>query len=1035
MLHLYKARHLEPLADKYHEVNSSIIRPLLDPYPIIVPNMAVGRWLVQYLSKRQGICANLERVMPGDFLWRLIAQMNTSLPERSDFSEEVLKFRILSLLDDPIFFDDIPRMSGYLAQCGNGDKVELAKKIAKVFDQYQIYRNDWLEQWNDGHMLGLGDDEEWQQRLWQQLIATSDQSGRALLEEQLSQTIVEQSEIIKCPDSLCLFGVTSLTPGFIKVIKALSEKKDIHLFAFSCDESMGGTEVISEILSHWKETGHGFFSQFNINVTPILTHRESKRVHHNYLQHLQNVITSNPLSDSASPEIDDSLIGVCCYSPMREVEAVHNYLLKLFDTNKDWNPGDILIALPDLDTYAPYVRAVFDGGEKNIPYFINDSLASSESPLINGLTELLSLPKWRFTREQVMVLLHNRLVQKKFNITDGDMEQIESWLDDAGIRWGSNADHWQEFDLPATNDHTWQAGLDRLLLGFALPKNLDAGNSLYKGVMPADEIESSGSELLSHFVEFCEKLFHWRKQLQQSYSLHEWQMQLQQLINDFFAMDKSEEKNKLDLMQVFYLLANNAQQASYEKSVDIEAITVLLKEGIASNAFGVRLSGSVNIASLSSLASLPFKQVCLLGMNFDSWPSQQRPPGFDLMAKNIRAGDRNRSIDERYLTLQLILSAKEGLYLSYTGRDIHNGEEIPPSVLLSELMNISGQFKIHPHPMHVYSPNNFSNDSLFQSHYSMWLHTAQRVGQGRKSFPLLCHSKNLPGSEDTKNINMEDVLRFFSNPQAYFLRHQLGIFLTEASKNWENIEPFDLSDFADSKVRKVALNQSMNGTASDAAMVTRAMGLLPHGQYGDILQQIEQEKVDTLIEGLSDVYSSPVLAPLTADISIAGFQLSGDLRDLRFEGQLFVQADDLYPYQKIQFWIQHLFLCCVKPRDINLVTRIYALGGELVFTAPENPQELLVLWLESFHQGQSSPLSFYAKVSWEYAKVFNKKFDEEKALVAAKKKWDDNFYFPGENAKPTNKYLYRGHDPLDSNFQNLAQRLLIPLLTHEGNSL
>jgi exodeoxyribonuclease V gamma subunit len=1042
MLHLFKARHIEPLADKYFEVNKNKVRPLLETYPVIVPNMAIGRWLVHYLTNRQSICANLEQVMPGAFLWRLTCQLNASLPALSEFNEEVLVFRVLALLDDDNFVNKFPRLSHYLDHCGSGDKVELAKKIAKVFDQYQIYRTDWLEQWKNGNKIGLGDDENWQQTLWQRLVAQSEQPHRALLEEQLAQTILQRPESLDLPQSLCLFGITTLTPGFIKVINALGKHCDTYLFSFSSDETEKGVDKGTEVLSHWKESGHGFYAQLHDRLSSLVSHDEPQ----NYLQYLQNVLSGKSLtqtSPSASPGMDDSITSVCCYSPMREIEAIHDYLLKLFDAKKDWNPGDVLIALPDLETYSPYIRAVFDASDKKIPYYITDSLAASESPLINGLMELLTLPKWRFTREQVMVLLHNRLVQNRFNITDIDIEQIESWLDDAGVCWGINAQHWQEFDLPANDEHTWQAGLDRLLLGFALPKGLDTGTSLFRGVLPVDEVEGSASELLSDFVDYYEKLIHWRKLLKQAYSIHEWQLQLQTLVNDFFVMDTNEEQNQIDLMKLFDQLASDAQQVCYEKKVDVDAITVLLNEGISSNDRDVRLSGSINIASMSSLASLPFKQVCLVGMNFDSWPSRQRQPGFDLMSKNVRAGDRNRSLDERYLTLQLILSAQEALYLSYTGRNIHNGEKIPPSVLLSELIDVSemlgNKITTYQHPMHAYSADNFSSDSssrspLFQSHSPMWLETARRTGQGRKIFPRLCHSNDLPEPVLSGPIELDDVLRFFTNPQAYFLRNRLGIFLNEESKSWENTEPFDLRDFADSQVRKIALNQALNGMAGSSAAVARATGLLPHAEYGDLLQQMEQDKVDALMESLSNDYLTPVLTPLVAEISVNGFQLNGVLRDLRPEGQLVVLADELYPYQKIQCWLQHLFLCCVAPEGIICETRIHSLAAEIRLNRPENPQDLLAKWLEAYLQGQQSPLSFYAKTSWEYAKNFNKTSAEDKALKAARKKWDDNYHYPGENAKPANQYLYRGHDPLNADFQALASSLLMPLIEHEENT-
>ena len=106
---------------------------------------------------------------------------------------------------------------------------------------------------------------------------------------------------------------------------------------------------------------------------------------------------------------------------MREVEALHDYLLSHFANDTALKSEDVLVVMPDLDKYAPFIRAVFGGkddvsphvnngsdtsvtNEMRIPYMINGNLAATESSLINGLLELLEIPNWRFTREQVMVL-------------------------------------------------------------------------------------------------------------------------------------------------------------------------------------------------------------------------------------------------------------------------------------------------------------------------------------------------------------------------------------------------------------------------------------------------------------------------------------------------------------------------------------------------------------------------------------------------------------------------------------------------------
>jgi len=512
------------------------------------------------------------------------------------------------------------------------------------------------------------------------------------------------------------------------------------------------------------------------------------------------------------------------------------------------------------------------------------------------------------------------------------------------------------------------------------------------------------------------------------------------------------------LLKAFDQMANDASQVNFDKEMDVEAIRVLLGDIGTTDGGRVRFSGSVNMASMNSLAGIPYKHICIVGMNYDVWPNQQREPGFDLMQKQWRVGDRNQSDNDRYTTLQLILSAKESLYFSYTGHNIHNGEEIPPSVLLSEILDANGKLgcKISTiqHPMHIYSPGNFSKENPFQSSHSQWLESAKKIGLGCKEFPILCDSPILcKQSDDMHNnenliIDFEDLCRFFQNPQSHFLRNTLGIFIRDDSKEWNNTEPFNLDGFVDSKVRNIAFgykkSSSIASNSNVSYAITQASGILPHGEYGEILQQIEQEKVDDFYDTLEPEFLTPVLPPYNIDLKLKSpsgeILIIGTLRNLRAEGLLISQVDDLYHYQKIQLWLQHLILCCVQPKGVICETQIHYLSdGFLKFSTPKNPQELLSYWINAYLTGQRQPLSFFDKTSWAYAEPFYKKgisFDDinredktiEKvftsAIKAARAKWHDNYQYTGQHARPANQYIYRGQEPLEDDFQQLAVTLL-----------
>ncbi|MBR7890138.1 exodeoxyribonuclease V subunit gamma [Marinomonas sp. A79] len=736
---------------------------------------------------------------------------------------------------------------------------------------------------------------------------------------------------------------------------------------------------------------------------------------------------------------DSSLLVVNCFSEMREVEALHDFLLNQFANSPDLHLDDVLVAIPNLDKYAPFIRAVFDvdvHSEKSfrIPYFISGSLAAAESPLVNGLLEILEIPSWRFTREQVMVLARNRLIQKRFNFTDDALDQIDSWLDDAGVRWGIDGAHKQSLGLPASDQNTWRVGLDRLLLGAVLPKKVNATVPLFHEVLPVDEIEGALTLLLSQFVVFCDTLFDWHHRLTSAYSVQDWQEILHALLNDFFIIDELEESNHMQLLGCLNEFVQQSQQAGFDSDIDVQSLVVFLNNTISSTVGSGRSVGTVNFTSMNNLAGIPFKTLCLLGLNYDAWPTQQREPGFDLLQSQAvgghRQGDRNRANDERYLTLQLIMSAQESLYVSYVGRNIHNGTDIPPSVLVSELLDCCAQVAIpitvHQHAMHGYSSGNFSTDSELLGHNQKWFEVAAVIGQGDKMVrPLF--EKNID-VEQVVHIDWDELSGFYGNPQRHFLLHSLGVYLQDEANDWNNVEPFNLSNFADSRIRSTALQQAIKGVPDTSLGMSQASGELPSGLPGTILQSIEQGTVDELLEGVDPEFLTDTLPAIPVDLHINGINITGVLRDLRPEGQLLLISDQLHDWQKVKVWLQHLILCCVKPEGVSRVTKVISLSDGLVFKEIENPETLLAEWIQAYCDGQAEPLPFFAKLSFIYAQKLEDGEDAAKALGAAHKKWADGYEFTGEVSKPVNAFLYRGHSPLDDAFEALSQRLISPLI-------
>jgi exodeoxyribonuclease V gamma subunit len=86
------------------------------------------------------------------------------------------------------------------------------------------------------------------------------------------------------------------------------------------------------------------------------------------------------------------------------------------------------------------------------------------------------------------------------------------------------------------------------------------------------------------------------------------------------------------------------------------------------------------------MRSIPFRIVCVLGMNDADYPRRASQRDFDLMTTSFRPGDRSRREDDRYLFLEALLSARDKFYLSWQGNRATDNVDMPPSVVVSQLL-------------------------------------------------------------------------------------------------------------------------------------------------------------------------------------------------------------------------------------------------------------------------------------------------------------------------------------------------------------
>jgi len=204
---------------------------------------------------------------------------------------------------------------------------------------------------------------------------------------------------------------------------------------------------------------------------------------------------------------DDSLRVHSCHSPLREVEVLYDHLLDWFARDPKLAPRDVLVMTPDVETYAPFIQAVFDAPEdagKRIPFSVADRGIRATSQIIAAFFNLLSLPATRLEATSVLRLLEAETVRTKFGLSESDLDTIRVWIRRTNIRWGQDAQQRESLGLPALPENTWRQGMDRLLLGYAMAGR---GERMFNKVLPFDDVEGANAAVLGHFAEYLQRLF------------------------------------------------------------------------------------------------------------------------------------------------------------------------------------------------------------------------------------------------------------------------------------------------------------------------------------------------------------------------------------------------------------------------------------------------------------------------------------------------------------------------------------------------
>jgi len=1020
---------------------------------VVVAHPGLQRWLLGQLARRRGtggahgIAANYDMILPWQWFERCAHRvLGDDALVGGAYRHELLRWRLLQAL--PALKST--EVAAYLA----GDdaarrRFQLAEHLAGVYTQYLLYRPDWILAWEQPE----AHDPDWQAALWRQLQASIQRPHRARRSAALLDALAAEAD--PPPTPLHVFGVSHLPPDVLQALQVTAQRTPVHLyFPDPCREywsdlrsrrfqlkQAGDPEALYYEIGHPLLVALGRIAQDfcitldgcdAIELRDPLDEAEPPSDAHALLATLQSSIrclqpdlVGAPIRErSTGPAASQGLLSAlrhdaslrvhACHTRLRELEVLKNALLRCLADHPDLQHRDIVVMAPDISAYAPYLAAVFGEPAKyrdepaHIPWHLADVGMAHMHPLLGAFAQVLDLAESRFTVSEVLDLLDVPALARRFAIDAAARDALESWLRRARIAWGLDATMKAEAGAEAIDANSWQFGLDRMYAGLIVGD--DGGDRLLDDILPLKGVSGGATEALGQLDRLLGELRRARAAFAGERPLAGWSEWLLQLIDALFLADPRDEAENHALDALRRLAADLGNQAA-ETGLVATLPWSVVREALrgALGAVPERqpfLLGGVTFCGLVPQRSIPFRVVCLLGMNEGEFPRAGQDAGINRIPRQPRPGDRDTRNEDRYLFLEALMSAREVLHVSYLGEGVRDGKPRNPAAPLAELLQfLDEQYGIagdnqadRPwlvrHPLQPFDARYYERDAAGQPRHD------PRLFSYDPAFAATPSSRAQPRFLDVHaatpliaagEVPLDGLRRFWRDPTMATLLRGHGISLQALDDTgWPDREPLETGlariERIDRQLLFEALAAGTQAFPAQPPVWLARSGVLAGGAIGERSWDDLRDQLQPLLDGARALFADERAQrlPQAIDLDLGdGLRLTGTVErvfrgatgaPLLFDAQAARMAGlkDLLDY-----YIDWAALQLSQPGVVQgdylepgTKTRPVRRAGLLQVIHAQPEQQLrhgLRSLIEACRRGEQQPLLFFPKTALAWA--------------------------------------------------------------------
>lgn len=923
------------------DVARSLAVPPLDPFAgqlVVCDQPAARRDLAQSLAQRLGtdetaggICAGVEFVGLSSLRRHLgeslLGQGAATDPWRSR-GLTLGVFDVMQEVGDEPWFTPIAH---HLSQGGRpGRRFATADRVARLLLRYVHDCPSLVRAWNTGHDVGpdgepLPAGTLWQPRIWRlvsERLATQGSTDPLTRHADLLAAVAtaRNEELLPRGDHcLRLVDPVPCSPLDRELVAALAERIDVRLWVLE-----GSGRVRDTAFDRWVAQASSVERcAGGIPPEPAFTFHAS-------------------------------------HGPDRQVEVLRETLCALLQDDPTLEPRDVVVACPDLGTFAPLVRAAFCLDDEMVGTSLHPghglrvqlagSSISQPNHVLDTLGRVLHLATDRATAQDLVDLCASRPVACRFGLGEDDQERIARLVGQSDVRWGLDAQHREGFGLAQVRQSTWLAGVERILVGVAMgPKPLRwVGTAL-----PVEQVDSSDVAAAGALAEIVSRVRKLMWQWRSPAPVGDWIARLTEALDLLCATEQDDAWMLSSAHAELADLADLTLDRTAELTLaDVRAMfDRLVRPRTGRSSHG---NGSLMVGGLEDIAHVPHRVLVVLGLDDQRFPARPALDGDDLTSWHTPEVE----VDPRALSRQLledaVASAREGVIVIHQAATTRTNHPVPRPVAVVDLMQRAGITNEVEHSLQPQAPSNFAvgggqGPASFdrQALAGARAHLAFQATPPQPVTPLWAQDfpSAVPSAGNATDVEVDlgSLVDFYRHPARALLRHTLGLSMGEWDDALPDEIPVEPNALAEWSIGDRMVRLLLDGMPMDRVEAAeRLRGEVPPGQLGSRTLNKIRPVVGRVVSATQHLYAEPA-RDLDCELALGQSLLTGRVR---VHGPVIVSHgfSRTGAAHLVQAWASLLLLAATQPAP-TVGWRAVHVGRDAVATllAPPPKQAAKVL--------------------------------------------------------------------------------------------